>query len=197
MIAERGARAGDTDQELMARVSGGDHRAFEALYWRYHGQAYALARRVTGRSGGAEEVTQDAFLTLWREAAKFDVERASLRTWLLTIVRHRGIDSLRRAGSRPVTQAFAEGAAERLEAPERTEDDVLATLELDRARGLMSALPPEQREVIDLAYLAGYTQAEIAAKVGVSLGTVKGRARLGLHKLRRAAEYGSAHAPAA
>lgn len=95
---------------------------------------------------------------------------------------------------RALHQCHAEGAAERIEAPERTEERVLAIQEHDQALRLVAELPAEQREVIDLAYGAGYTQTEIAAKVGIPLGTVKGRVRLGLLKLRHAAEYESARA---
>ena len=98
---------------------------------------------------------------------------------------------------RKLHEGLDEGAAERVEAPERTEDQVLAMQEHDRARRLVAELPPEQRQVIDLAYFAGYTQEEIADRVGIPLGTVKGRARLGLLKLRRAAESESAPVSAA
>ncbi|MBA3261720.1 MAG: sigma-70 family RNA polymerase sigma factor [Thermoleophilaceae bacterium] len=197
MIAARARCATETDEELIGRVAGGDVRAFEAVYDRYHSRAYSLARRITGRAGGAEEATQDAFLSLWRGASSFDPERASLATWLLALVRYRSIDWLRRGTPRALDQDFTEGAAERIEAPERTEEQVFAIQEYDRALRLVAELPPEQREVIDLAYLAGYTQTEIAARVGIPLGTVKGRARLGLLKLRHAAECESAPVPAA
>ena len=185
MIAAKSRRTTETDTELMGRIVKGDARAFEAIYDRHHRQAYGLARRIMGPADGAEEATQDAFISLWRGAASFDPERASLRTWLFTLVRHRSIDSLRRGGTR---RAFDHGVSqdvvERIEAPERTEEQVLAIQEHDRARRYVAELPPEQREVIGLAYFAGYSQSEIAAKIGIPLGTVKGRARLGLHKLR-------------
>jgi RNA polymerase sigma-70 factor, ECF subfamily len=196
MLAAHARCATATDAELMRRVAGGDSRAFEAIYDRHHRQAYALARRITGRAGGAEEATQDAFLSLWRGASGFDPERGSLATWLLALVRYRSIDSLRRSKHRALHDGLAESAAESIEAPERTEEQVLAIHENDRALRLVAALPPEQREVIDLAYFAGFTQAEIAARVGIPLGTVKGRARLGLLKLRRTAEREPAPVPA-
>jgi len=180
--------ATETDEQLMGRVAEGDIRAFEVIYHRHHHQAYSLARRVTGHAGGAEEATQDAFISLWRGAARFDPERGRLRTWLLTLVRNRSIDTLRRGNHRALHQEMTQDVEERLEAPERTEEQVLASDEYDRVLRLVADLPPEQREVIDLAYVAGYSQREIAASVGIPLGTVKGRARLGLLKLRRAAE---------
>ena len=180
--------ATETDEQLMGGVAEGDIRAFEVIYHRHHHQAYSLARRVTGHAGGAEEATQDAFISLWRGAARFDPERGRLRTWLLTLVRNRSIDTLRRGNHRALHQEMTQDVEERLEAPERTEEQVLASDEYDRVLRLVADLPPEQREVIDLAYVAGYSQREIAASVGIPLGTVKGRARLGLLKLRRAAE---------
>ena len=187
VIAARARCATETDEELMGRIAGGDTRAFETIYDRYHRQAYSLARRITGPAGGAEEATQDAFLSLWRGASGFDPERGSLATWLLALVRYRSIDWLRRGTPRALHQEVTQDAVERIEAPERTEEQVFAIQEYDRARRLVAELPPEQREVIDLAYFAGYTQTEIAARVGIPLGTVKGRARLGLLKLRHAA----------
>ena len=187
VIAARARCATETDEELMGRIAGGDTRAFETIYDRYHRQAYSLARRITGGAGGAEEATQDAFLSLWRGASSFDPKRASLATWLHTLVRYRSIDWLRRGTPRALHQEVTQDAVERIEAPERTEEQVFAIQEYDRARRLVAELPPEQREVIDLAYFAGYTQTEIAARVGIPLGTVKGRARLGLLKLRHAA----------
>lgn len=197
MNATRLLGTAETEEELMGRVAEGDVRAFEAVYDRYHRQAYSLARRITGGAGGAEEATQDAFLSVWRGASSFDPERARLATWLLALVRYRSIDWLRRATPRALPQGLTEGAAERIEAPERTEEQVLASEEYNRALRLVAELPPAQREVIDLAYLAGYSHTEIAARVGIPLGTVKGRARLGLLKLRHAAEREAAPVPAA
>ena len=180
--------ATDTDEELIGRVARGDTRAFEVIYDRYHRRAYALARRITGAAGGAEEATQDAFLSVWRNASRFDPERSSFAPWLLALVRYRSIDSWRQGTHRALHQAVSERPADDIEAPERTEEHVLALEQRDRALHLVAELPPEQREVIDLAYFEGYTQAEIAARVGIPIGTVKGRARLGLLKLRAAAE---------
>lgn len=189
MTAAAARCATDTDEELMGRVAGGDARAFEVIYDRHHPQAFSLARRIMGPGGGAEEATQEAFLSLWRGAASFNPERAALRTWLFTLVRHRSIDLLRRRGAHTgLRQEWSQDAVERIEAPERTEDHVLAIHERDRARRLVAQLPPKQREVIDLSYFGGRTQTEIATQIGIPLGTVKGRARLALGTLRYAAE---------
>ena len=172
------------DAALIARVADGDAGAFEALYDRYRSQAFGLALRLTRRPGTAEEVTQDAFLALWRKAARFDPGRGSLSSWLLTFVRHRAIDALR-SGARRERSVQLEAAAERLEAPARTHEEVALREESLAARRLVKELPGDQREVIELAYFGGLSQGEIAAEVGIPLGTVKGRSRLALEKLRR------------
>lgn len=184
MTAPAAQYAAETDEALMARVAEGDALAFAAIYDRHHRQAYSLARRITGQGGGAEDATQDAFFSLWGGAARFDPNRGRLTSWLLTLVRNRSIDLLRRGAPHAAHQDLFEHAAERIEAPERTEEKVQEMQESEQTRRLVAELPPEQREVIDLAYFAGYTQAEIAARVGVPLGTVKSRVRLGLEKLR-------------
>lgn len=197
MTAIAARDAAETDEQLMGRVAAGDVRAFETIYDRYHRQAYWLAQRITGSAGGAEEATQDAFISLWRRAASFDGDRASLRTWLFALVRYRSIDARRRETHRVLHQELTQDAAERIEAPERTEERVLASDADDRVRRLIAELPPAQREVLDLAYLAGYTQNEIAARVGIPLGTVKGRTRLGLGRLRFAVQRESTPVPTA
>jgi RNA polymerase sigma-70 factor (ECF subfamily) len=173
----------------MGRVADGDARAFEAVYERHHRQALSLATRIVGPGGGAEEATQEAFISLWRGAASFKADRGSLRTWLFTLVRHRSIDSLRRRSTQSALLQYAsDDIVERLEAPDRTEDQVLTTDDRDRAHRLLAELPPPQRQVMDLAYFAGHSQSEIASEVGVPVGTVKGRTRLALGRLRQAAE---------
>ena len=179
------------DAALVARVADGDARAFEALYDRHRSQAFGLAVRLTRRPGVAEEVTQDAFMALWRKAGMFDPARGSLSTWLLTFVRHRAIDSLR-SDARRGASVELESAAERLEASERTDDEVADREQSRNARRLVTELPQEQRQVIELAYFGGLTQGEIAARVGIPLGTVKGRSRLALEKLRRSVTGDSA-----
>ena len=172
------------DAALVRRVAAGDSRAFEALYDRYRGPAYGLAFRLTRGPGLAEEVVQDVFLNLWRKAGHYDSRRGSLGSWLLTSVRHRAIDLLR-SGARREQQVELEAMAERLESPERTEEVAADRERSATARRLVEDLPADQREVIELAYFGGLTQGEIAARSGVPLGTVKGRSRLALEKLRR------------
>lgn len=174
------------DHDFVLRVAAGDVRAFEALYDRYSSQAFALAVRVTGRRDAAEEVTQDAFLGLWRTAPRYDPDRGSLRTWLLSMVRHRGIDWLRRAARHDRCVEIDQSLAGQLDAGERTEEQVADRDECLRARQLLWRLPRAQRRVIELAYFKGLTQSEIATRAGIPLGTVKGRQRLALTKMHEA-----------
>lgn len=173
------------DRDLVTKVVEGDVQAFEEIYDRYRDQAFALALRVTGHRRAAEEATQDAFLRLWRTSGSYDVNRGTLRAWLLSVVRNRSIDWLRSEARTVPTLEMDETLVEQLEAAERT-DELVATREESRlARELLVSLPSEQRQVLELAFFKELTQIEIATKVGVPLGTVKGRQRLALRRLRR------------
>ncbi len=173
------------DHELVLRVAKGDVRAFEAIYDRHSAQAFGLAMRVTGRRRAAEEATQDAFLGLWRAARSYDNNRGTLKTWLLSMVRNRSIDCLRREARHDRDFEIDDALAARLEAAERTEQQVADLEESRHTRQLLAGLPDDQRRVVELAYFTGLTQTEIAEKVGVPLGTVKGRQRLALRKMHR------------
>jgi RNA polymerase sigma-70 factor (ECF subfamily) len=157
------------------------------LYQRHATVAYSLAYRITGTAGAAEDVTQDAFLSAWRSATRYDAARGSVRTWLLSIVQHRAVDALRRRNPRERREIDDDGLAERLESSRRTDEEVADREQADAVRGLLAELPHEQRQVIELAYFRGFTQTEIAEVIGAPLGTVKGRMRLALAKLRAAA----------
>lgn len=170
----------------MQRAAGGDVRAFERIYERYSSQAFGLAMRITGRRRAAEEATQDAFLSLWRTAHNYDRRRGAVNTWLLSMVRNRSIDWLRREARHDRNVEIDDALLTRIEAHERTEDDVVDQEERRRARQLLYSLPREQRQVIELAFFGGLTQAEIAVRVKLPLGTVKGRQRLALSKLHTA-----------
>jgi RNA polymerase sigma-70 factor (ECF subfamily) len=174
------------DHALLLRVADGDIRAFEALYDRYSAQAHGLAMRVTGRRRAAEEVTQDAFLSLWRTARSYDSKRGAVRTWLLSIARNRSIDWLRHEARHERNIEIDDVPSERLEIAEPMEEAVVEREQSDRTHRLLAKLPAEQREVINLAYFKGLSQTEIAAKIKIPLGTVKGRQRLALTKLHRA-----------
>ncbi|MGI8863931.1 MAG: sigma-70 family RNA polymerase sigma factor [Solirubrobacteraceae bacterium] len=174
------------DNDLMRRVVGGDARAFEELYDRHSAQAFGLALYVTKRSGVAEEVTQDAFLGLWRSAPRFDPDQGTLRTWLLSMVRHRAIDALRKLAKRRRDVEFDDLVAGRLEAPGRPDEQVAAFEQASHTRALLTSLPETQRQVIELGFFSGLSQTEIATKLGAPVGTVKGRQRLALQKMHLA-----------
>src|ERR671933_176839 len=141
------------DEDLIPLMARGDARAFETIYERHGGAAYSLAYRMTGSRSAAEDVTQEAFLNLWRSGAHYDRARGSVRTWILGIVHHRAIDALRRTDD--------ETAAERLEARERVEEDVARRDEAAIVRSALDVLPAEQLQVIELAYFGGFTHVEI------------------------------------
>jgi RNA polymerase sigma-70 factor (ECF subfamily) len=179
------------DEDLLPLMARGDARAFEAIYERHGGAAYSLAYRMTGSRAGAEDVTQEAFLNLWRSGAHFDRARGSVRTWILGIVHHRAIDALRRASVHSRRRSDDETAAERLEAPDRGVEDVARRDEAAIVRAAMEVLPSDQVQVIELAYFGGFTHVEIAEMLDQPVGTVKGRMRLGLKKMREALAHGA------
>jgi RNA polymerase sigma-70 factor (ECF subfamily) len=175
----------DVDLELLAGVAAGRLGALEDLYDRYRMIAYSIALRITADPTAAEDVVQDAFLGVWRNAARYAQPRGSVRTWLLAIVHHRAVDAVRRR--RPTT-ALPE--PEVPPPPALTVPDVWpevsARLDADTVRSALSTLSEVQREALELAYFGGLTQGEIAARTGAPLGTVKSRMRLGLLALRSA-----------
>jgi len=168
----------------MVLVSARDARAFETIYDRHENAAFSLAYRMCGRRAMAEEVVQEAFLSLWRSGARYDRARGSVRSWLLGVVHHRAIDVLRAGVVREARDVSDDKMVERLEAPERTEVEVARRDEASQVRGVLGELPSEQRHVIELAYFGGFTQTEIAEMLALPIGTVKGRMRLGLTKMR-------------
>lgn len=160
-----------------------DPRVIEDLYDLYGGVAFAFAYRLLGERGVAEDVVQEAFLNIWRQGVAYDATRGSARTWVLTIVHHRAIDQIRSMRTRNRADTEIKDAVP-LASHEDTWATVAQTLETERVRQAMAGLPPEQRQVIDLVYYGGMTHQEIADQVGIPLGTVKGRLRLALEKLR-------------
>ena len=179
------------DEDLIPLMARGDARAFEAIYERHSGAAYSLAYRMVGARAAAEDVVQEAFLNLWRSGAHYDRVRGSVRTWILGIVHHRAIDALRRASVHSKRRSDDETAAERLEAPDRVEEDVARRDEAAIVRNAMEILPSDQLKVIELAYFGGFTHVEIAEMLEQPIGTVKGRMRLGLKKMREALAQGA------
>ena len=173
------------DEDLMTLVERKDPGAFEILYDRHGGAAYSLAHRIVGDPGAAEDVTQEAFLSIWRSGARFDPARGSVRSWTLGVVRNRSIDALRRQAGRAPKLDFDDDAALAAQpAGELTDSEAIRRETARRVRGAMQELPEEQSEVIGLAYFGGFTHSEIAQMLSMPLGTVKGRMRLGLEKIR-------------
>ena len=168
----------------MEKVAANDADAFEVVLERHSDAAFSLAYRICGRRSLAEDIAQEAFLSVWRSGARYDRARGSVRTWTLGIVHNRAVDALRRSGVHDRRRASDEGIEETLEAPERTETQALDKAVSQEIRGALGELPAEQRRVIELAYFGGFTHLEIASMLGTPVGTVKGRMRLGLHKLR-------------
>jgi RNA polymerase sigma-70 factor, ECF subfamily len=173
------------DEELMPWIAEKDPEAFEVFYDRHGGAGYSLAYRILGDRSAAEDCIQEAFISIWRSGARFDRTRGSVRSWTLSIVRNRAIDSLRsKAGKAPKLTFDDDAILEARAADEHVEAEVLAAETADEVRGALSLLPGEQSKVIELAYFGGFSQSEIAGMLNVPLGTVKGRMRLGLEKVR-------------
>ncbi len=174
------------DEDLMELITAGEARAFEVIFDRHSGAAFSLAYRMCGRRAMAEDVVQEAFLSLWRTGARYDRRRGSVRTWVLGVVHNRAIDAFRRGVVRESRNVSDEGLAEQLPAVERTDTEVARRDEASRVRSALGELPAEQRQVIELAYFGGFTHSEISEMLALPAGTVKGRMRLGLTKMRMA-----------
>jgi RNA polymerase sigma-70 factor (ECF subfamily) len=173
------------DEELMPWIGRKDAEAFEVFYDRHGGASFSLAYRILGDRTAAEDCIQEAFISIWRSGGKFDSTRGSVRSWTLSIVRNRAIDALRsKAGKAPKLTFDDDAILESRPAEERTEDEAMRHETATEVRGAMSHLPGEQSKVIELAYFGGFSQSEIAGMLDVPLGTVKGRMRLGLEKIR-------------
>lgn len=169
----------------MALVDRKEAAAFEVLYDRHGGVAYSLAYRIVGDRNAAEDVAQEAFLSIWRSNARFDRARGSVRSWVLSVVRNRAIDALRRGGSQaPKLNHDDEVLLDSREADDRTEAEALRRETSRELQGALQELPKDQSQVIQLAYFGGFSHSEIAEMLSMPLGTVKGRMRLGLEKVR-------------
>ncbi|HEX5433751.1 MAG TPA: sigma-70 family RNA polymerase sigma factor [Candidatus Angelobacter sp.] len=167
---------------LIARLRAGDESAMADIYDRYSGIVYAVALRVLGNTGSAEDVMQEVFLQLWRNPHAFDADRGKLAPWLAVIARNRSIDILRK---RPTEMVGDIG-----DLPVSTgvdlEDEAAERLAISKIRGVLVQLPQDQRRLLEMAFFEGMTHSEIAGKTGEPLGTVKTRIRSGLQALRNA-----------
>ena len=168
----------------MALVQRGDARAFEAIYDRHGSAAFSLAYRIAGNRTAAEDIVQEAFLSVWRSGVRYQPERGNLRSWLLSVLHNRAIDALRRSAVHARRQVDAEGIEERKAAPEFTDVEAFRRQEAQTVRAAMEQLPNDQLRVVELAYFGGFTHLQIAEMLGEPLGTVKGRMRLALDKMR-------------
>jgi RNA polymerase sigma-70 factor (ECF subfamily) len=174
------------DEDLMGLVQDGEARAFEVIFDRHGGAAFSLAYRMCGRRAMAEDIVQEAFLSLWRSGARYDRARGSVRSWVLSVVHNRAIDAFRRGVAGERREVHDEGLAERQPSREHTDTEVERRDEARMVRRALDELPQEQRQVIQLAYFGGFTHSQISEMLGLPAGTVKGRMRLGLTKLRLA-----------
>lgn len=172
------------DEELMQAVQRGDAMAFETIYDRHGGVAFSLAYRIVGTRSAAEDATQDAFLAIWRSRVRYQRERGSVRNWILGIVHNRTIDALRRGAVHDRRREQFEGVEERHEARERTDVEAARREEARSVRTALDTLPVDQRRTIELAYFGGFSHSQIAELLDEPIGTIKGRMRLGLDKLR-------------
>jgi RNA polymerase sigma-70 factor, ECF subfamily len=168
------------DAALIARMRAGDQSAMADLYDRYSGVVYGVALRVLANTTAAEDVVQEVFLQLWRNPQSFDAERGRLAPWLAVIARNRAIDHLRK---RPMEDDIDELP---ISTGVDLENDAAQKLAVEKVRGVLSLLPPDQRKALEMAFFEGMTHTEIAGKTGEPLGTIKTRIRTGLLALRKA-----------
>ena len=171
-----------SDEALLEAVAGSDEQALGELYDRFGRVAYGLALRILRDERHAEDAVQEAFLQVWRSAATFRAERAKASTWILTLVHRRAVDLVRREERRqaePLTDDSALGTA-----PVETDEAAWLRFERERVQSALKQLPDVQREALELAYYGGFSQSELAERLGVPLGTIKSRMFAGLSRLR-------------
>jgi RNA polymerase sigma-70 factor (ECF subfamily) len=178
--AQRQRRAADA--ALLARVVDRDERAVEELYARYAGPLYSLAYQVTRAERFAQDVVQEVFVAVWRDAARFDPSRGAVGPWLFSLARHKAIDLVRREQN--VRRRTADVDLELREADDDVDAEAWAGIRRDRVRAAVGELSPLQREALELAFFQGLTHVEVAEALGIPLGTAKTRIRSALLRLR-------------
>jgi len=178
----------ERDRVAIRAVARGSGDAVAELYDRYGATVYGLALRVLGQPDLAEEVVQDVFAQVWREAGRYDASRSTVAGWMVMLTRTRAIDRLRARQARPdLTAAVDTSMAVPLASTERTPESTTIVAEDTRiVRGALAQLPDQFRSLIELAYYEGLTHSEIAARTGIPLGTVKTRLRNAMGSLRSA-----------
>jgi RNA polymerase sigma factor (sigma-70 family) len=173
-----------SDEALVALVARGDETALAALYDRVARVAYGIAYRILRDDRLAEDAVQEGFLALWRSATAFRPERAKASTWIVTLVHRRAVDIVRREQRRRAEPLEATAFPEAADPAGSAEDEAWLAFERDRVQAALRTLPDAQREMLELAYYGGYSQSELAARLGVPLGTIKSRMFAGLARLR-------------
>ena len=176
------ARRRVEDAELLARIVDRDERAVEALYARYSGPLYSLAYQVTGAERFAQDVVQEVFVALWRDASRFDPSRGAVAPWLFSLARHKAIDLVRREAN--IRKRTADVDLELREADDDVDNEAWLGIRRERVRAAIEDLTPIQREALDLAFFQGLTHVEVAERLGIPLGTAKTRIRSALLRLR-------------
>lgn len=176
--------AGLDDRALVGRVTEGDGYALEALYQRYGRACYGLARRILADDQFAQDCVQEVFLTLWRDASRFDPSRGGFASWLLSVTHHKAVDAVRREENLRKRRTGPEALELRESDLPAVDDEVWSGMRSTRVRAALLTLPDVQREALTLAYFGGYTQREIAGLTDTPLGTVKTRMLVGMRRLR-------------
>jgi RNA polymerase sigma-70 factor (ECF subfamily) len=179
-------REATPDPELVAAVGAGDAEALARLYDRFSGMLLGLGHRILGDASEAEEILQEAFLQVWNQAGRYDPKRSSVSTWLVLLTRSRAIDRLRSRKVKDRTLLAVQQEKRGSHTSPEGLGDVFRQERAKRLRREMALLPPEQREVLEMAFFRGMTQSEIATQTGTPLGTVKTRSLLAMRKLRAA-----------
>jgi RNA polymerase sigma-70 factor (ECF subfamily) len=180
------AAAAEADRAAVQRMARGDHDALADLYDRHARLLYSLALRIVRLQADAEDVLQEVFAQVWRQASRYDTSRGAVVGWLVTLTRSRALDKLRRGRARPEA---TDGEQRAQEVPDTSPGIDLTLVSKEQAsavRAALDALPDNQRVPLELAYYEGLSQSEIAAKLDVPLGTIKTRMRQALLRLREA-----------
>lgn len=187
LLMAAGAEPGEEERDLMRQIAAGSEEAFMALYRRHSPVVLGLLTRIVRDRAAAEDLLQEVFLTLWRRRALCDPAAGSVLPWLLVVARHRAFDRLRSAAHRHEKTAAGSEEFARMDPPDPAADfepGIWQAFDLERAKAALAALTSQERQSLELAYFEGLTQAEVSARLGQPLGTVKTWMRNGLAKLR-------------
>lgn len=183
------------DEDLISLLASLDGEALRVLYHRHSRPVYSLIYRIVGQAGATEDICQETFLAAWHKSSTYQADKGSVRSWILTIAHRKAIDYLRAQSRSPQVEIDLDGLSERKEGislMDSVEAQVIKRIENEEIKGLLDQIPIEQKRILELAYYSGFSQTEIAEICGLSLGTVKGRMRLGLRHLRDLIEVSQA-----